>query len=268
MQTSDLCRPKCHFNVTFFDIGTNTQALGSEPVSTSASQTDLCPTGLPETALRKLRRAVIDRLQSTIPSLNEGLSAIPTMQILFNLCTDLDPSKFDEDRVLLDKVIHTVIAALGMDREDKQSFTRRTKENEVIVLLLRFLSVLISKSASRYRKYRSNQPIPTSFTSHCATILNGTKVLDLCHCLLKLLLEKNKQDSETPRRQDCSEVKLLKPKLMSSPPDMAPFFMRPFVKTCGFDLFQDYTTLLTEMTLRLPYQMKKVCLCLQQVYFS
>lgn len=53
-------------------------------------------------------------------------------------------------------------------------------------------------------------------------------------------------------------MKLLKPSSMTSPPDMAPFFLKPFVKSCGHDLFQDYATLLTEMALRLPYQMKKV----------
>lgn len=126
-----------------------------------------------------------------VPSLSEGVSAIPAMQILFNLCTDLDPAKYEEDRALLDKVIHTVIGALNMDREDKQSLAQRRPENEVIILYLRFLSVLISKSASRYRKYRPQQPISSSFTNYCAAVLNHTKLLDFCHYLLKLLLEKS-----------------------------------------------------------------------------
>lgn len=230
----------------------------SENVMNSRSQTDTS-FGLPEVTLRQLRRAVIDRLQTTVPSLNDGVLAVPTMQILFNLCTDLDPGKYEEDRALIDKVIHTVVSSLGIDREDRSSFARRTPENEVIILFLRFLSVLISKSASRYRKYRSNQPIPSSFTIYCATVLNGTKVLELCHFLLKLLLEKNKSDGESVRKRESGDAKLLKPKLITTPPDMAPFFLKPFVKSCGHDLFQDYATLLTEMALRLPYQMKKVC---------
>ena len=217
--------------------------------------------GQAELMLRKLRRAVILQLQSTIPDLlSDGILAIPTLQVLFNLCTDLDPGKFDDDRALVDTLIATVVTSLGIDRDDKPSLAKRTPANEVIILLLRFLSVVISKSASRYRKYRLHQPIPASFTNYCAGILNGTKVLDFCHYLLKLLLEKNKAESEVAKKRDSAagEGHLLKSKMLASPPDMAPFFLKPFVKSCGHDLFQDYATLLTEMALRLPYQMKKV----------
>lgn len=50
---------------------------------------------------------------------------------------------------------------------------------------------------------------------------------------------------------------LLKPHLSSSPPDMSPFFVRQYVKGHASDVFEAYPQLLTEMALRLPYQVQK-----------
>ena len=43
---------------------------------------------------------------------------------------------------------------------------------------------------------------------------------------------------------------------MSPPPDMSPFFLRQYVKGHASDVFEAYPQLLTEMVLRLPYQVK------------
>lgn len=50
---------------------------------------------------------------------------------------------------------------------------------------------------------------------------------------------------------------LLKPHLPSTPPDMSPFFLRQYVKGHATDVFEAYPQLLTEMALRLPYQVQK-----------
>lgn len=50
---------------------------------------------------------------------------------------------------------------------------------------------------------------------------------------------------------------LLKEHLTSSPPDMSPFFLRLYVKGHANDVFEPYPQLLTEMALRLPYQVHK-----------
>lgn len=50
---------------------------------------------------------------------------------------------------------------------------------------------------------------------------------------------------------------LLKPHLPSTPPDMSPFFLRQYVKGHAPDVFEGYPQLLTEMALRLPYQVQK-----------
>jgi E3 ubiquitin-protein ligase UBR4 len=38
---------------------------------------------------------------------------------------------------------------------------------------------------------------------------------------------------------------------------MSPFFLKPYVKGHATDVFEDYPQLLTEMVLRLPYQVLK-----------
>ena len=47
---------------------------------------------------------------------------------------------------------------------------------------------------------------------------------------------------------------LLKNHPTSPPPDMSPFFLRQYVKGHASDVFEAYPQLLTEMVLRLPYQ--------------
>jgi E3 ubiquitin-protein ligase UBR4 len=67
---------------------------------------------------------------------------------------------------------------------------------------------------------------------------------------------------------------LLKPHLTTAPPDMSPFFLRQYVKGHASDVFEAYPQLLTEMALRLPYQVQKqadnataIPLTFQQVIF-
>ena len=50
---------------------------------------------------------------------------------------------------------------------------------------------------------------------------------------------------------------LLKEHLTTPPPDMSPFFICQYVKGHANDVFEPYPQLLTEMALRLPYQVHK-----------
>ena len=53
---------------------------------------------------------------------------------------------------------------------------------------------------------------------------------------------------------------LLKPRLLGTPPDMSPFFLRQYIKGHASDVFADYPQLLMEIVLRLPYQVWEVWL--------
>ena len=61
-----------------------------------------------------------------------------------------------------------------------------------------------------------------------------------------------------PTQQEGSVLpgQLLKPQAPASPPDMSPFFLRQYVKGHASDVFEDYPQLITEVVLRLPYQVK------------
>ena len=47
---------------------------------------------------------------------------------------------------------------------------------------------------------------------------------------------------------------LLTPHPTTSPPDMNPFFLKQYVKSHASDVFEEYTQLVTEVTLRVPHQ--------------
>ena len=51
---------------------------------------------------------------------------------------------------------------------------------------------------------------------------------------------------------------MLKAQPLQSPPDMSPFFLKQYVKGHAHDVFEAYPQLLTEMALRLPYQVRKI----------
>lgn len=120
-----------------------------------------------------------------------------------------------------------------------------------------------------------------------ATALLSLGAIDYCLHVLKSLLEfwKSQQGEEEP----VTTSQLLRPHTASSPPDMSPFFLRQYVKvrhhikenificetfcvgtvdmkclccSChqghAADVFEAYSQLLTEMVLRLPYQIKKI----------
>lgn len=54
-----------------------------------------------------------------------------------------------------------------------------------------------------------------------------------------------------------SSGSLLKAHPTNPPPDMSPFFLRLYVKSHAADVFEAYPQLLTEMVVRLPYQVHK-----------
>jgi E3 ubiquitin-protein ligase UBR4 len=50
----------------------------------------------------------------------------------------------------------------------------------------------------------------------------------------------------------------LKPALVCNPPDLTPFFLKQYVKGHSNDVLEELPILVSEMALRLPYQIKKV----------
>lgn len=133
---------------------------------------------------------------------------------------------------------------------------------------------------SRCKTTSSTKPAPsdnTTFVSQStATVLHKAGIINYCNKLLQALLDYWRN---TAAEEGSPSIggNLLKEHLPHPPPDMTPFFLRQFVKgfyyptsdlVCAVvnhksligyasDVFQTYPPLLTEMALRLPYQIHK-----------
>lgn len=88
-----------------------------------------------------------------------------------------------------------------------------------------------------------------------ATVLHKADIINYCNKLLQALLSYWRTSTE---EDDSNNItgNLLKERLPHPPPDMTPFFQRQFVKD-NQDVFNTYPQLLTEIALRLPYQVHR-----------
>ncbi|EPQ18169.1 E3 ubiquitin-protein ligase UBR4 [Myotis brandtii] len=205
--------------------------------------------------LHMVRLMLLERLLQTLPQLRNvgGVRAIPYMQVILMLTADLD-GEDEKDKGALDNLLSQLIAELSMDKKDVSKKNERSALNEVHLVVMRLLSVFMSrtKSGSKSSICESSSLI----SSATAAALLSSGAVDYCLHVLKSLLEywKSQQNDEEP----VAASQLLKPHTTSSPPDMSPFFLRQYVKGHAADVFEAYTQLLTEMVLRLPYQIKKI----------
>ncbi|XP_070615566.1 E3 ubiquitin-protein ligase UBR4 isoform X3 [Erythrolamprus reginae] len=205
--------------------------------------------------LHMVRLMLLERLLQTLPQLRNvgGVRAIPYMQVILMLTTDLDGDE-EKDKGALDNLLAQLIAELCMEKKDVSKKNERSPLNEVHLVIMRLLSVFMSrtKSGSKSSICESSSLI----SSATAAALLSSGAVDYCLHVLKSLLDywKNQQNDEEP----VPASQLLKPHTTASPPDMSPFFLRQYVKGHAADVFEAYTQLLTEMVLRLPYQIKKI----------
>ncbi|XP_072569550.1 E3 ubiquitin-protein ligase UBR4 isoform X8 [Paramormyrops kingsleyae] len=204
--------------------------------------------------LHMVRLMLLERLLQHLPQLHTvgGVRAIPYMQVVLMLTADLDGDD-EKDKGALDDLLAQLIAELGMNKKDVSKKNERSTMNEVHLVIMRLLSVFMSRTKSGSKSSSES----SSFISNAtATALLSSGAIDYCLHVLKSLLEfwKTQQGEEEP----AAASQLLKPHTSSSPPDMSPFFLRQYVKGHAADVFEAYSQLLTEMVLRLPYQIKKI----------
>ncbi|EQB78628.1 E3 ubiquitin-protein ligase UBR4 [Camelus ferus] len=177
--------------------------------------------------LHMVRLMLLERLLQTLPQLRNvgGVRAIPYMQVILMLTTDLD-GEDEKDKGALDNLLSQLIAELGMDKKDVSKKNERSALNEVHLVVMRLLSVFMSrtKSGSKSSICESSSLI----SSATAAALLSSGAVDYCLHVLKSLLEywKSQQNEEEPM----ATSQLLKPHTTSSPPDMSPFFLRQYVK--------------------------------------
>uniref|UniRef100_A0A8C8CQK5 UBR-type domain-containing protein n=1 Tax=Oncorhynchus tshawytscha TaxID=74940 RepID=A0A8C8CQK5_ONCTS len=204
--------------------------------------------------LHTVRLMLLERLLQHLPQLDSvgGVHAIPYMQVVLMLTSDLD-GEDDKDKGALDDLLALLIAELGMHKKDVSKKNERSPINEVHLVIMRLLSVFMSRTKSGSKSSSESSSLISNAT---ATALLSQGAIDYCLHVLKSLLEfwKSQQEEE----ESVAASQLLKPHTSSSPPDMSPFFLRQYVKGHAADVFEAYSQLLTEMVLRLPYQIKKI----------
>ncbi|ESP04880.1 hypothetical protein LOTGIDRAFT_156120, partial [Lottia gigantea] len=214
--------------------------------------------------LHALRLQLLERLLLYLPDIREvgGVRAIPFMQVVLMLTCDLD-SEDDKDKAALDNLLIVILAELDLNKPVvEESVSSRCERNEVKLILLRFLSVLLSRTRAG-----TKPPVEaSSFTSNCTgTALISSGAIEYCMNILTKLLPFWKTNSILEEEAAAAPGQLLKPHPCCPPPDMSPFFLRQYVKGHANDVFEDYPQLLTEMVLRLPYQLKKISDSVQNV---
>lgn len=234
-----------------------TSSLGGAPSGFQAQETDgLEAEGDVEmegaTTLHALRLAILEKFVQHVPNLQNvsGVIAIPFMQVVLMLTSDLDGEE-ERGKVCLENLISAVLSLLKLNVPDTNDICTRNLHREVSLVIMRLLSVLMSRPKS------SSKSGNASFVSQTtANMLLQSGMIDYCLILLKELIPYWKNSSQEESGTSTSGA-LLKPHLPSTPPDMSPFFLRQYVKGHATDVFEAYPQLLTEMALRLPYQVQK-----------
>ncbi|KAF5296758.1 hypothetical protein FQR65_LT10159 [Abscondita terminalis] len=208
--------------------------------------------------LHVLRLQLLERLIEYLPKLKnvDGVRAIPFLQVVLQLTTDLD-GQTERDRNCLNSLLTAFIVELEVNKPIKEDVSKRSKQREVQLIIMRLLSVLMSRCKVSTSS-KTTSPLDNSiFVSQTtATVLHKADIIGYCLKLLQSLLEYWKA-TETEEGSHNIGSNLLKEHLPHSPPDMTPFFLKQFVKGHATDIFQTYPQLLTEMALRLPYQVHK-----------
>lgn len=111
-----------------------------------------------------------------------------------------------------------------------------------------------STSSSSTSKTTVNDNL-TFVSKTTATVLHKANVISYCNKLLQSLLSYWRTVADEDGSGNTSG-NLLKEHMSHSPPDMTPFFQKQFVKD-NQDVFCTYPQLLTEIALRLPYQVHR-----------
>ena len=237
-----------------------------------------------------LRQLLLEKLVESLCALRAvgGPCTIPYLQLALALTTDLDPED-DRDVAALHSLLSALLqelligesAAAVSASEPAVNYADRHRQREFQLIIMRLLSVLMSRCA----RSAPSSATPSAVGGHCdaanadsfvAKTVSATLAAHGMHghCLtiLKSLLPYWQSQTTMGAASAAAALdemsamepaavpgsQLLKPSPPSPLPDMAPFFLKQYVKSHAGDIFEAYPQLLTEMALRIPYQMKKI----------
>lgn len=247
---------------------------------------------IPNVNIEKTHNIKILLLENMIKKLDQiknvgGVRCIPFMQIVLMIAFELDAKKEKEKQILI-KLINGLLDQLK--RTDEQSMIERNPVNEVKLIIMRLLSILMSrfKSYTIILSLKAPNKPTTSSTSNTENLQQSdtfslvcaketVKILaqsDLTEISLKVLntlikywteyqqMFESTRTQKQPLNTSETALQLSKPSLKTSNQsitlDMSPFFIKQYVKGHNEDVFELFPQLLSEMVIRLPYQIKKL----------
>uniref|UniRef100_A0A8D8THS7 E3 ubiquitin-protein ligase UBR4 n=1 Tax=Cacopsylla melanoneura TaxID=428564 RepID=A0A8D8THS7_9HEMI len=226
---------------------------------TTLVATDTDPDNEPEneTIVKKLhtwRIAILNKFLDLIPKLKDysGVQVIPFLQVVLMLASDLD-CEDAQDKAVLDEFITRCISEVSdmvltqdLDMLSDIVTPSMKNERESLLVLLRFLSVLMMRSKN---KSGNDTAMMTAAKLYKQGFLALSK--HQLSDLLRYWREKESEEKDTPVKT------VLKPRSMQPLPDFTPFFLKTYVKNHTNDIFESYPDLLTEILVRLTYQILK-----------
>ncbi|XP_058117751.1 protein purity of essence [Anopheles ziemanni] len=226
-----------------------------------------------------------------------GAQCIPFMQVVLMLTSDLEGSQ-EADQQVLNRLLQALIDRLEIPSTKLYLMANRSPKTEVQLVVLRLIGVLMgkvkSKSSSSAAAAAATLDNATYVAQATANALMKHNAIPYCLMIMESFLPHWKNAPTTTSGDDPATAAalpalvsvsnasnsssaggsaggsaatasgssatsnvLLKPTLYGIVPDMQPFFARPFPKGSN-DVFEMYAQILTEMAVRLPYQILKL----------
>lgn len=226
--------------------------------------------------LHQLRVAILEKMIDNFVAIDEvnGRQVIPFMQVILMLTTDLDGSQ-EAERNTMTKLLSGCIEKLEMSQPAQLS--TRSPKSEVKLIIIRYFGILMGKLKTSSSKSSSSTPTASIdniqfVASSTASYLTRSGAITYCLTILESFLPYWRQNSASGDSSTSQNPtggahivtsggmptnSLLKPTLYGPVPDMQPFFARQYIKGLT-DIFELYPQVLTEMAVRLPYQILKL----------
>lgn len=229
--------------------------------------------------IRQQHLILLERLIEHLPDTREagGYRSISLLHVILVLALDLDCEN-EIDDAILKNLLHALRQELLWNTSQIDQITHRTPTNEVKLVIMRMFSILMSRvrtsSVALSMSSSTRAETDSCWSVFCSSItalsLIESNVIEFCHNVLQKLIDywrlkasaTNSSQSITISSNESSiaNVKKITPKtsVQFQMSDSSPFFFKAYSKLHSTNLFDDYPQLLTEMVLKIPYQIKKV----------
>ncbi|XP_055857167.1 protein purity of essence [Episyrphus balteatus] len=226
--------------------------------------------------LHDLRCAILNKIVENFKSLEgcTGAQVIPLVQVVLMLTTDLD-GNHESDQQILTLLLNALVDGLDMNPASVASqLIERKPNSEVKLMLLCLFSVLMGKTKSSKQAGTTSPPHQfkdnASFVaSTTANTLIKSGAIPFCLVVMESFLAHWRTVSaaaETGHQlvptsgsssSNSTSNNLLKPINYGPKPDISSLIPHNYLKNFP-EIFDGYSALLTEIAVRLPYQILKL----------